>query len=134
MSNVVALICSAALGALELARENGLSVPEEVAVVEVPCSGRVDEATVLRTLRKGARAVLVVGCLMGNCRFSTGNHEAHRNIDEAKHILRQLGLAPERVEIIEVSSIEYVKLVNAMNAMTEQAERLGPIRLMEGDR
>lgn len=133
MSNVVALICSAALGALELARENGISAPEDVAIVEVPCSGRVDEATVLRTLRHGARTVLVVGCLMGNCRFATGNQEAHRNIEEARSILRQIGLAPERVEMIDVSSIQYVKLVSAMNAMAERAERLGPVRLMEGD-
>jgi F420-non-reducing hydrogenase iron-sulfur subunit len=132
MSNVVMLICSAATGALELARENGLAVPE-AAVVEVPCSGRVDETTILRTLRQGARAVLVVGCLAGNCRFRTGNHEAHRNVDEAKSILEQIGLSPDRVEMVEIASVQYVRLVEAMRSMEERAERLGPIDLLEGD-
>lgn len=132
MSNVVMLICSAATGALELARENGLAVPE-AAVVEVPCSGRVDETTILRTLRQGARAVLVVGCLAGNCRFRTGNHEAHRNVDEAKSILEQIGLSPDRVEMVEIASVQYVRLVEAMRSMEERVERLGPIDLLEGD-
>ena len=132
MSNVVMLICSAATGALELARENGLAVPE-AAVVEVPCSGRVDETTILRTLRQGARAVLVVGCLAGNCRFRTGNHEAHRNVDEAKSILEQIGLSPDRVEMVEIASVQYVRLVEAMRSVEERAERLGPIDLLEGD-
>lgn len=132
MSNVVMLICSAALGALDLAMENGLAVPN-AAVVEVPCSGRVDEATALRALRQGARAVLVVGCLAGNCRFRTGNHEAHRNVDEAKSVLRQIGLSPDRVEMIEIASVQYVRLVDAMRTMEERAERLGPVKLLEGD-
>ena len=132
MSNVVMLICSAALGALELARENGVAVPD-AAVVEVPCSGRVDETIILRTLRRGARAVLVVGCLSGNCRFRTGNHEARRNVDEAKSVLRQIGLSSDRVEMIEIASVQYVKLMDAMRTMGERAEVLGPARLHEGD-
>ncbi|KQM12361.1 hypothetical protein AOA80_02880 [Methanomassiliicoccales archaeon RumEn M1] len=109
-----------------------MAVPE-AAVVEVPCSGRVDETTILRTLRQGARAVLVVGCLAGNCRFRTGNHEAHRNVDEAKSILEQIGLSPDRVEMVEIASVQYVRLVEAMRSMEERAERLGPIDLLEGD-
>lgn len=132
MNKVVTLICSAALGALELAKENGIVITD-TAVVEVPCSGRVDEATILRTLRQGAQAVLVVGCLAGNCRFSTGNFEAHRNVDEAKRILEEIGLSPSRVEMVEVSSAQYMKLVEAMEMMADRAGELGPIRLLEGD-
>jgi len=133
MTAVVALVCSAALGALELARENGLSPPEGVKVVEVPCSGRVDEVTILRTLRQGAHAVLVVGCIPGNCRFHGGNLEARREVEKAQDILRQIGLAPERVEMVSVASIQYARLMDALADMASRAERLGPVRLTEGD-
>lgn len=133
MSAVIAFVCSSAMGALELARENGLSPPEGVAVVEVPCSGRVDEVTLLRTLRRGASAVVVVGCIPGNCRYHGGNLQAHREVEKAQDILRQIGLAPERVEMVDVASIQHVKLMTALADAASRAERLGPVRLTEGD-
>ena len=129
---IAMFICRSARAALAAADGTERPLPG-VQVIELPCSGRVDETTILRTLRQGARAVLVVGCLAGNCRFRTGNHEAHRNVDEAKSILEQIGLSPDRVEMVEIASVQYVRLVEAMRSMEERAERLGPIDLLEGD-
>lgn len=129
---VVMFICHQALGALEMARERGLELQPSFAVVEVPCSGRVDEITILRALRHGAAGVLVVGCLLGNCRFQTGNYEARRKVEEVKRMLEEIGVKGERVEMVNIAPIQYQLLLERAEGMASLVRRLGPIRLTEG--
>lgn len=105
-----------------------------VSVIELPCSGRIDEVAIIRALRNGAWAVMVVGCLEGNCRYGTGNYQAWRRVDEARSLLQQLGVDPQRVQMFNIASNQQARLRQALDEMRERADKLGPIRILEGDR
>jgi coenzyme F420-reducing hydrogenase delta subunit len=105
-----------------------------IALIELPCSGRVDEVSIIRALRGGAWAVMVVGCLEGNCKYSTGNYQARRRVEETCSLLQQLGVDPQRVQMFNVASNQHARLGQAIGEMKERAARLGPVRILEGDR
>jgi coenzyme F420-reducing hydrogenase delta subunit len=125
--------CSNARGALSVPGKGEEALPG-VTIIELPCSGRIDEVTILRALRNGAWAVMVVGCLEDNCRYRTGNYQAWRRVEEARSLLKQLGVDPARVQMFHIASNQHARSNEAMNEMRDRARRLGPIRILEGDR
>lgn len=102
--------------------------------MEVPCSGRIDEVMLLRALRKGSRAVMVIACLDGNCKNRTGSYHARRRVDEARSLLVQLGIDPRRVGIYNLASNQNAGWMGAVSEMRGIARELGPVRILEGDR
>ena len=129
---IVLFCCSAARTALA-APGGREALPPDVSAVELPCSGRIDEVTIIRALRAGAWAVMVVGCLEDNCRYGTGNYQARRRVEEARSLLGQLGIDPDRVRMVSAASNQHAILVRAIAEMRERAAKLGPIRILEGD-
>jgi coenzyme F420-reducing hydrogenase delta subunit len=109
------------------------NVPPGVRMVELPCSGRVDEVMLLKALRQGAWAAMVVGCLEGNCRNRTGNYQARRRVDEVRSMLTQLGLEPERVSMFSVASNQHVALMDLIERTRASARAWGPMRTLEVD-
>jgi F420-non-reducing hydrogenase iron-sulfur subunit len=129
---IAMFICRAARAAL--AGPDGVeTVPPGVQVIELPCSGRVDEVMILKALRQGAWAAMVVACLDGNCKNRTGNYEARKRVDEARSLLSELGLRPERAKMFSVASNQHAWLMEAMEGMRRSAREWGPIRILEGD-
>jgi coenzyme F420-reducing hydrogenase delta subunit len=77
---------------------------------------------------------MVIGCLEGNCKYGTGNYQARRRVDEVRSLLQQLGLDPQRVQMFNLASNQHARLGQAMTEMKERAAKLGPIRILDGDR
>ncbi len=48
------------------------SYPENIRVVHIPCSGRIDPEMALRALNSGIDGVLICGCKPGECHFKRG--------------------------------------------------------------
>ena len=70
---VVAFCCHyCAYTAADLAGASRLNYPANVRVIRLPCSGRIDTATLLKTFAEGADGVYVAGCLDGDCHFLHG--------------------------------------------------------------
>lgn len=130
---VTMFICRSAREALQT-QEGELALPEGVGVVELPCSGRIDPVTIIRALRSGSWAVMVVGCLEDNCKFQSGNYQARRAVEEVRSILEQVRVDPQRVQMFNVASNQHAGMAAAVDEMTERARRLGPVSILEGDR
>ena len=127
---VMMFCCSSARTALE---EQG-PLPSDVGLIELPCSGRIDQALLIKVLRQGAWTVAVVGCLEGNCKYHSGNYQARRRVEEVRSVLTQLRLDPQRVQMFNIASNHQAKLRGAIKEMRERAEMLGPIRPQEVDK
>ena len=81
---------------------------------------------ILRAFREGADAVLVVGCLEGNCKYQYGNIEARKRVTLAKSLLQSAGLEPERLEMFNLASNQDWRFVEAVEEMVSRVDRLGP--------
>jgi len=112
--------------ALDLAGEKGMRYSSDLTLIQVPCAGRVDEVHLLRAFRDGADAVLVIGCLEGNCHHVYGNLEARKRVDRAKRILDEVGLGSSRLEMFHVASNQPFRIVEMAKEMASRVESLGP--------
>jgi coenzyme F420-reducing hydrogenase delta subunit len=91
----------------------------EVALLRLPCAGRVDSRLLLRSLREGADNVLVVGCLEGNCHHESGCFEARKRVDQVRAILKQMGMDAERVRMLNIASNEGWRLTDELERYKE---------------
>lgn len=81
-----------------------LSYPDNVKIIQVPCTGRVDIIHILRAIEDGADGVYIAGCLEGECHFLNGNIKTRKKVEYVKKVLKEIGFEPERVEMFNLSS------------------------------
>jgi coenzyme F420-reducing hydrogenase delta subunit len=103
-----------------------LKYPVNVKIIRVPCTGKVDLLHILRAFEKGADGVYAVGCMEGDCHFTSGNLRARKRIAEARKILDEIGVGGERAEMFNLSSSEGPLFARIAEEMTEKIRRLGP--------
>ncbi len=103
-----------------------LQYPPEIKIIMVPCTGRVDIIHLLKAFEGGADAVMVVGCLEGDCHYLTGNIRAKKRVAKLKEDFLQMGFEPERLEMFNLSSSDGPKFAAIAREMAERAYRLGP--------
>jgi len=103
-----------------------LKYPQNIRIVRVPCTGKVDLIHILRAFEKGADGVCVVGCEEGNCAFEQGNYRARRRVEKAAKILETVGTGGDRVRMFNLSSGEAPRFVEYAVEMTQRIKELGP--------
>ena len=75
-----------------------------VVLHEVPCSGKMDGQYLLHALEGGTRGLCVVACPKGECRLNQGNYRAEIRIRTIRRLLGEVGLEPERAELLHVAA------------------------------
>jgi F420-non-reducing hydrogenase iron-sulfur subunit len=104
-----------------------LKYPPHVKIIRVPCSGRISPELVLRTFREGADGVMVLGCHIGDCHYSTGNHRTAKRMPMLKKLLEYTGIDPQRLYINWVSAAEGEKFASVITEFTETMRSLPPM-------
>ena len=129
---IVGFLCNwCSYRAADLAGTSRLQYAPNLRAIRVMCSGRVDPQFVLKALKEGADGVLIAGCHPGECHYVEGNIKALRRFILMRHMLRQLGVEDERVQLVWASASEGIVLAEAIDTMTEQLRALGPLRWQE---
>jgi F420-non-reducing hydrogenase iron-sulfur subunit len=124
---IIGFVCQeSALAAAEQAASKEKDYSSSVALIGMPCTGRVDTMHILRAFREGADAVFVAGCLEGNCRYQYGNTEARKRVILTKSLLQAVGLEPERLEMFNLASNQEWRFVEIVQEMVSRVEKLGP--------
>ena len=78
----------------DLAGTTRLQYPQNLRVVRVMCSSRINPSFIFRAFQLGADGVLVGGCHPGDCHYNTGNLYARRRLAVTKKILEFSGMEP----------------------------------------
>jgi F420-non-reducing hydrogenase iron-sulfur subunit len=124
---VVAFCCHyCAYSAADLAGSMRLEYSPNVRIVRIMCTGKVDTLHLLKAFEDGADAVYVAGCEEGSCHFQEGNLHAKMKVKQAKQLLKEVGIEPERLEMYNISASNSVLFAKAADEMTERARKLGP--------
>ncbi|MCA1960207.1 MAG: hydrogenase iron-sulfur subunit [Desulfomonile sp.] len=124
---IIAFCCTyCAYNAADLAGSMRLQYPHQVRIVKLLCTGKVEPILILEAFRHGADAVLVAGCLEGECHFLEGNLRAREAVDYAKRLISDAGIDPMRLEMFNMSASMAHKFVEAVRTMTERLQQLGP--------
>jgi len=135
---IVGFLCNwCSYRAADLAGTARLHYAPTLRPIRVMCTARVEPQFVLKALREGADGVLIAGCHPGECHYVEGNIKALRRYTLLKHMLLQLGIEPERVQIVWAAASESKVLAQTVDRMTLQLQQLGPLRwrqtVLDGD-
>jgi coenzyme F420-reducing hydrogenase delta subunit len=124
---IVAFCCHyCAYTAADMAGSQRLSYPPNVKVIRVPCSGKVDAMHVIKAFEKGADGVYVAGCLEGDCHFKNGNTKATRMVAYVRRYMDEIGIEPERLEMVTMSAGMGYRFAQAATEITDKIRRMGP--------
>lgn len=124
---IVAFCCHyCAYTAADMAGSLRLCYPANVKIVRVPCSGKVDTIHILKAFEAGADGVYVAGCLEGDCHFKNGNVRAAKRVAHARKLLADIGIEPERLEMVNISAGMGERFAEIARQMTEKIRNLGP--------
>lgn len=107
---VVTFLCNwCSYAGADKAGSNQLSIPSELSVVRVMCSGRIEPNLILEAFKKGADGVMVLACHPGDCHYKEGNLRAACRAEMLENMLPQLGVDTSRFCFEYVSAAEAEK-------------------------
>ena len=99
------------------------SYPDNVRVVHIPCTGRIDPEMALRALRSGIDGVLVCGCAPGECHYKRGTYVSACKIGLLGRMLDQMnvegGLASGRVRFVQIGTQDRGQIRQEVDSMLE---------------
>jgi len=97
------------------------SYPENVRVVHIPCSGRIDPEMALMALRSGIDGVLVCGCAPGECHYKRGTDVSSCKINLLNRMFDQMNAASltgnGRVRFVQIGTQDRGRIRNEVDAM-----------------
>ncbi len=110
-----------------------LQYSNEIRLIRVMCSGRVDLSFVIWSFYKGMDGVYIGGCRLDECKYTThGNYYALNMVLLVKRIMEHIGINPERIRIEFMSSAEGGKFAETVNDFIKDIRDLGPLGKPEG--
>jgi len=129
---ILALCCNwCGYSAADQAGAGKIPYPAAVKIVRLMCTGMIDPYYVLRAFERGFDGVLVIGCHPGSCHYKSGNLQARELTDRLSHVLRTLGIGPQRLRMEAASTSEGPRFAEVATEFTETLRRLGPSPLRE---
>ena len=124
---IIAFCCNyCSYAAADLAGSIRMTYPPNIKIILVPCSGRVDPLHLIRALEAGADGVIITGCLEGDCHFETGNFKAKKRTLYVRHLLEEMGIEPDRVQMFNIAASDAPKFAQVARMVTERIRELGP--------
>jgi coenzyme F420-reducing hydrogenase delta subunit/heterodisulfide reductase subunit C len=95
------------------------SYPENVRVIHIPCSGRIDPEMALLALRSGIDGVLVCGCKPGECHYKRGTLVSAYKIGFLDRMFDQMGIGDKRVNFVQIGTLERGRIRREIDATLE---------------
>jgi F420-non-reducing hydrogenase iron-sulfur subunit len=97
------------------------------------CTGRIDPTLVFRGFANGADGIIIVGCRLNECNYTThGNYAALNKTHLCRQIMKYVGIDPARLRIEFMSSGEGILFADTMNDFVQSIRKLGPLGRVEG--
>lgn len=112
-----------------LAGVNKIQYPANIRIVRVMCSGSVEPGVIMDAFENGADGVIVIGCLMDNCHYVSGNKKAQERVDALKMLFDVVGLDSKRLRTEWINASERTKFAKTVNEFVEEIRALGPLPL-----
>ena len=122
---IISFVCNwCTYSGADLAGTSRMKYSDNVRVIKLPCSGRIDPLFIIEAFKKGAKGVLISGCHPGDCHYISGNYHSRRTYATFRDLLGFLGVDLNRVEFSWISASEGNKWVSVINEFTDKIKSL----------
>ena len=123
---IVAFCCrNSGVEAGRMAEQFNMPLPDGLKVISVPCAGKIDIDYILSAFIQGADGVLIISCHTGNCKSETGNVFAGWRVNDAKRMLAETGIDPDRLCFETLASNMGPEFSSIANTMEEKIKVIG---------
>jgi F420-non-reducing hydrogenase iron-sulfur subunit len=124
---IIAFLCNwCTYAAADLAGTARLTYPPNVRTVRIMCTGSLDPMYVLKAFLEGADGVLVGGCALGDCHYTSGNYKARRKVAILHEVLDAVGIEKSRLWLRWISASESGLYAETIREMTKAISAMGP--------
>ncbi len=103
-----------------------LHYPPNTRLIRTMCSGRVHEKFIWRAFERGAPAVLVSGCHIGDCHYINANQWTERRVKRIWKKMEKLGLRTQRLGLEWISAAEGLRFQQVMERMEQIRKSVTP--------
>ena len=115
---VVAFCCNwCSYAGADFAGVSRMQYPPNVRIIRTMCSGRVSPKFVERAFARGAAAVMVTGCHLGDCHYINANYQTQKRVEKLWKKMEQNGLRKDRLQLLWASAAEGEKFANKAREM-----------------
>jgi len=94
------LYCSGSFALEELSDSIHVEADDELKIIGLPCSGKVDLLYLIKAFEKGADGLVLLTCPKSECHQLEGNIRASKRAEEVDLIMEETGLGKERIIVI----------------------------------
>lgn len=124
---IIAFVCNwCTYAGADLTGTSRIKYAENVRIVRLPCTGRIDFMLLLKAFSRGADGIIVSGCHPNDCHYTSGNFHARRRWITFRTLMDFMGIDIGRVFFSWVSAAEGAKWAELVNQVTAEVRKLGP--------
>ena len=95
------------------------SYPENVHIIHIPCTGRIDPEMALQALDVGFDGVLVCGCAPGECHYQRGTYVSSCKIGLLNRMLDQINMDFGRIRFVQIGTQDRGRIRSEVDDMLE---------------
>lgn len=103
-----------------------MQYPAHARIIRTMCSGRVSIKFIERAFARGAAAVLVSGCHIGDCHYINANYQTQKRVERMWKKMQQNGINKERLQLLWASAAEGEKFATKIREMQSIVENVKP--------
>ena len=115
---IIAFCCNwCSYAGADFAGVNRMQYPTNVRIIRTMCSGRVAPKFVEYAFARGAAAVLVSGCHLGDCHYINANYQTLKRVEKLWKKMERLGLNKDRLQLEWINASEGEMLASKIKEM-----------------
>jgi len=99
------------------------SYPENVRVIHIPCSGRIDPQMALMALDSGISGVMVCGCAPGECHYKRGNYVSTCKMSLLDSMFGQMEIDGGRVRFVQIGTQDRGRIRHEVDSMLASLQK-----------
>lgn len=99
------------------------SYPENVHVIHIPCSGRIDPQMALMALDSGIDGVMVCGCAPSECHYKRGNYISTCKMSLLDRMFGQMALEGGRVRFVQIGTQDRGRIRHEVDYMLASLQK-----------
>ena len=124
---IIAFCCNwCSYAGADFAGVSRMQYPTAVRIIRTMCSGRVSPKLVEHAFARGAGAVLVAGCHLGDCHYINANYQTQKRMERLWRKMESLGVDKERLQLLWASAAEGERVASKIRDMQTTLLRLTP--------
>ena len=121
---ILGIVCERSVELKNKISNNKLKDKDNVAILELTCSGMIQPIMIEEAFKKGADGVFVMGCQIGDCHFREGNKWCQERLLGERPPNIKKTVDKNKLRGYWLAKCDYKKFIDKINKFEEDLDKL----------